>query len=280
MTDLYTALAVTLCASWAAFVGARTIGRQLSPATAGVAAAATCAGVVTFALCLRDHLVFSHLLPVPGVVIYGNALPPLVALLAGLAWSRVRGRAWRKSLLVAPMALLCLFQSYGFLLAKPPPLDDRWHDDVCRQTSAASCSAAAAATLLRAHGVETTEAEMAFLCLTRPAGTPMLGLYRGLKLKTAGTAFDVRAFRGGLAALRACGGPVLLSVRLDRAAGVDPRYEHAWGWTPGVAHTVVFYGFRPDGKVDIGDPAAGREQWRVQDLQVLWHGDGLRLVNR
>ena len=121
---------------------------------------------------------------------------------------------------------------------------------------------------------------MARLCMTRAAGTPMLGLYRGLKLKTAGASWDAEAFRGDLSSLRAEPGPVILSVRLDRSAGIDPRYELAWGWTPGVAHTVVLFGFRPDGKVDIGDPAAGREHWRVQDLEVLWHGDGIRLVRR
>jgi hypothetical protein len=121
---------------------------------------------------------------------------------------------------------------------------------------------------------------MAELCLTRPAGTSMHGLYRGLKMKTAGTGRAVEAVRGDLDTLRAQRGPVILSVKLQPRSDVDPRYEQLWGWTPGVAHTVVFYGFRPDGKAEIGDPAVGREHWRVQDLQVLWQGDGLRLVRR
>jgi hypothetical protein len=78
--------------------------------------------------------------------------------------------------------------------------------------------------------------------------------------------------------VRAEAGPVFVSVGVDRRRVVDPRYEQSWGWAPGVAHTVVFFGFRADGKAEIGDPAGGREHWRVQDLEVLWHGDGLRLV--
>ena len=108
----------------------------------------------------------------------------------------------------------------------------------------------------------------------------MHGLYRGLRLKTDGTPWKVEVFRGDVAALRAWPGPAILSVRLDRGGGVDPRYERLWGWTPGLNHTVVFYRFRGDGKADVGDPSVGREHWRAEDVRVLWHGDGMRLVSR
>ena len=54
---------------------------------------------------------------------------------------------------------------------------------MCLQTSQVTCPAAAWATLLRYHGIEVTEAEMAGLCLTGPDGALMLGLYRGLRVK-------------------------------------------------------------------------------------------------
>ena len=48
-----------------------------------------------------------------------------------------------------------------------------------------------------------------------------------------------------------------------------------------MSHTVVFFGFAEDGqKIEIGDPAVGREHWSARDLHVLWHGEGLRLVKR
>lgn len=121
---------------------------------------------------------------------------------------------------------------------------------------------------------------MAELCLTRPGGTSMHGLYRGLRIKTAGSGRRVEAFRGNIDILRTQPGPVILSVKLRPGPRVDPRYEQLWGWTPGVAHTVVFYGFRADGKAEIGDPAVGLEHCRLLDLDVLWQGDGLRLVPR
>jgi hypothetical protein len=45
---------------------------------------------------------------------------------------------------------------------------------------------------------------------------------------------------------------------------------------------VVFFRFDDDagGKVEMGDPAIGRENWSARDIGVLWHGEGLRLVRR
>jgi hypothetical protein len=278
MADLYTAMALMLAAAAVAIFVGRRVSRATAPRVAGILALLTCAFIVCFALMFRDHLLLTRLVPSSAAIVYTNPLPPAVALLCGIGWHRMPGSAWRKGVLLLPLALLCLYQSYGVLPGNPPPLDERWTDGVCRQTSSASCSAAAAATLLRAYDIDTTEAEMAELCLTRQGGTPMLGLYRGLKLKTAGTGQRVQTFRGDLATLHAETRPVILSVRLDRRPGVDPRYEQQWGWAPGVAHSVVFFGFRADGKAEIGDPAVGREHWRVQDLEVLWHGEGLRLV--
>jgi hypothetical protein len=105
-----------------------------------------------------------------------------------------------------------------------------------------------------------------------------MGLYRGLRLKTRGSSWAVEPFRGDINSLRREPRPVILSVRLDPGPGVDERYQRLWGWAPGVNHTVVLFGFRDDGKTDVGDPAVGREHWRVDDLRVLWHGDGFRLV--
>jgi len=279
MVDLYTGMALMLAAAAVAFFVGQRLSRATRPRTATVLALLPCAFIVCFALLVRDHLLLTRLIPSSAAIIYGNPLPPAVALLCGIGCHRMPRRAWRKGVLLLPLALLCLYQSYGLLLmGRPPPLDDRWKDGVCRQTSLASCSAAAAATLLRAYGIGATETEMAEVCLTRQGGTPMLGLYRGLKLKAAGSGMGVQAFRSDIASLRAEAGPVILSVRLDRRPDVDPRYERLWGWAPGVAHTVVFFGFDADGKAEIGDPAVDREHWRMEDLEVLWHGDGMRVT--
>jgi hypothetical protein len=280
VADLWIGVAIIATASVTTFGIGLSLARRLAPRLGAVVAATTCAFIVAFVFVLSDHLFLAKLLPFSNVIVLGDWLPPSVAFLAGFAWWRMPGAAWRKAVLVVPLVGLCLFRSAGRLLGEPPPLDERWKDGVCRQTSQASCSAAAAATLLRAHGIDATEAEMARLCLTRAAGTPMHGLYRGLVLKTRETPWRVEVFHETIDALRTERGPVILSVRLDRGGGVDPRYEQLWGWAPGVKHTVCFFAFRDDGTTDVGDPAVGREHWRVEDLRVLWHGDGIRLVRR
>lgn len=187
---------------------------------------------------------------------------------------------WRRCLLTVPLAAIGIWRLYGPLAGTPPgDIQDRWGDGVCLQSSYGSCGAAAAATLLQLAGINATEAEMAELCLTRPHGTTLHGLYRGVKLKTAGTAWRVEIVGGPVAALRESSMPVLLNVGLPlNTAGLDPRYKEDWGWTPGSSHSVVLLGFRSDGRVEIADPAVGREHWFETGLETLWRGQGLRLV--
>jgi hypothetical protein len=228
----------------------------------------------------------ARLVPFSGAVILADLALPACAFLAGIAWKRLPGHPTRRAVLIVPLLGLCAFRTFRPLVGSPPAnLDDRWKNGVCLQTSAASCSAAAAATLLRHHGIDATEEEMAALCLTRNGGTPSLGLYRGLMLKTHGTHWRVEPVTGATAALlaaNASGEPLLLSVGLPRdTRGLDPRYERMWGWAPGVRHTVVAFALTSGGtKVEIGDPAVGRERWSTDDLHVLWSGDGFRLVRR
>ena len=119
------------------------------------------------------------------------------------------------------------------------------------------------------------------LCLTRRSGTLWWGLYRGLKLKTDGTPWDVRFIRCSLdEVLNRAHGPLILSVRLDDGPGVDPRYKNDWGWIPGVQHSVVYFQRKNENSVEMGDPANGRELWGVGSLKTLWHGDALEMVPR
>ena len=283
MADLHTAIAIVVVSSVGTLLLGLRVGRRISNRSATFACGLTVAFLIAHVSLISDRLWVTRILPVSNVVILGDLLPPAVCFLAGLAWRVIPGHPLRRGVLIAILTGLCVHRSFRTAFAVPPgPLAERWRHDVCLQTSPATCSAAAAATLLCAHGIDATEAEMARLCLSTERGTSNHGLYRGLKLKTAGTAWDVEAFHTDAAGLRAAPGLAILSVRLDPTPGVDPRYEKLWGWTPGVAHSVVFFGFVPDahGKVEIGDPAAGREHWSARDVDVLWHGEGLRLARR
>jgi hypothetical protein len=281
--DLYVAVVLVVFAGLVALVITLLLGRGISRRAGALVSAGVVGLIVAHVLLVSDRLWVARVLPFSSVPVLGNiVLLALVGTLAGLAWRAIPGHPVRRGLLVIALFAACVYRTLLPAFPTPPTtLADRWRAAVCLQTSSASCSPAAVATLLRAHGIDATEAEMARLCLSSERGTAILGRYRGLKLKTAGTPWDVEVFRTDEAGLRQMTGPTLLSVRLDPAPGVDPRYEQLWGWTPGVAHTVVCFGFTADGqKVEMGDPAVGREHWSTDDLGVLWKGEGLRLVRR
>ena len=145
------------------------------------------------------------------------------------------------------------------------------------QTSWATCSPAAAATLFRGEGITVSEAEMIPLCLTDYAGTPTLGLYRGVKLIANRNDRRVVLLDGGLTRLiNDDDWPVLLSVRLPFGVE-DRRFVEQWGWIPGMGHSVVVLGRTNDGDFIVGDPAVGLEVWSKADLDLLWGGVGMRV---
>lgn len=237
--------------------------------------------IVLHAAVLSDNPRLAWLLPFSNLVVTGNWAPLGVGFLAGVAWRCGQIPLWRRAIAVVALVGVCVWHSYAWLFDRAPQCGDVWRGDVCMQTSRASCSAAAAATLLRAHGIEASEAEMARLCLTKTWGTTRLGLYRGLRLKTAGTPYRVEVISWTLDELRnKPPGPLILHVGLRRGRTSDLRYERDWGWDAGQEHAVLLYRFLPDGLVEMGEPSIGRERWSVEGLRVLWHGMGMRLVKQ
>lgn len=295
MSDLALGILVLAGLSAIGFVAGSRLGRTLPERLAMLAGLAAAGALVAYLALLSDDVVLAELLPVSSLIVVGNAVPPLASLLAGLAWSMIPreaggpGRPVPIAVNLRRLAVVVALEAAGWLaVARPlwgdaPRCRDRWEGDVCVQTTDSTCAAACAATLLRAHGIEANEQEMADLCLTRRRGTLWQGLYRGLKLKTAGTPWDVAIVRGRFAALRSLGDrPAILAAGLPRAKWVAPIYTERYGWTPGDWHSVLFFGFRGGGRVAMADPTPGigREEWSEDDLRVLWAGRGMRLVPR
>ena len=281
MTDIWLGVALVWLLAAGLFLLASHVGRRVSRRTATLLVLPGLAVIGLHSFVLLDEPRLAWLLPVSNLVVVGNWTPLAVGWEAGLAWRHIPKPVWRKLLFVVPLVAVAAWHGYGWLLGAPPKCGDFETDGVVIQTSPATCSAASAATLLRAHGIEATEREMVRLCLTRSWGTTRLGLYRGLKRKTAGTPYDVEVFQWTLDELRARPpGPVILHVVLGRGATDDVRYVRDWGWEPGRAHAVVLFRFLPGDLVEMGDPSIGREQWGVESLRVLWHGGGMRLVRR
>lgn len=279
MTDIYVGIALSVTVSAAICALALWVGRRISRTT-GTLLVVLITGFLFFhATVLVDDLRVTRLLPFSNAIILGNLTPEAVAFFVGLGWRLVPGGKLRKGLILMPMVGVCLYKAYSPAFVETPVLGDRWDHGVCRQTSKESCSAAAAATLLAAHGIHVSEQEMASLCLTSHQGTTMLGLYRGLKIKTQNTPYDVEVFHGDVGLLRGFSGALAASVGLKKGQVADPRYHSEWGWPPGVKHTVILLDFA-NGEAEVADPAVGREHWSTRDLQTLWYGEGLRLVNR
>lgn len=123
---------------------------------------------------------------------------------------------------------------------------------------------------------------MADLCLTR-TGTTWQGLYRGLKLKTEATDWDVSVVRGDVGDLvAASSSPMILSVGLEWGREVDGAYEREFGWAPGLRHSVLMLSADGADRVEIADPNPdiGREIWTVDELSLLYRGPALQLVQR
>ncbi|QEG00643.1 hypothetical protein Mal15_47140 [Stieleria maiorica] len=280
-TDLLIAIAamtiVSAACGWAAARRAYSDRGQWNIAFLAVAVLST----VFFLFYGSGQLFWARLVPSSAAIIYTNLSAIFAALAAGWAWRVPDTPAWRRGLLVAALgvgSMMAITWSLLSIAVRPPPAGgDEWDNGVALQTSWATCSPAAAATLFRAEGIEVSEAELIPLCLTDASGTPTLGLYRGIKKIADRNARDVVLVDGASDDLIADDDwPVLLAVELPYGVD-DRRYVDQWGWIPGMGHSVVALGTTPDGGLVIGDPSVGLEWWTEADLRVLWHGVGIRV---
>ena len=282
MQDLYLGLAIMALLSACAFAlgyglagGHKWVGNGLAIVTVLL--------TVFYIRFVWNDIRLARLLPFSNLVVVGNWLPLASTFLAGVVWRRIKH--WRRAVGVLALWIAGGYAAATPLLARPPVCEDNWtpRRETCLQTTPATCTPACAATLLSLHGIEVTEGEMAWLCLTTPKGTNWTGLYRGLKLKTHGTGYDVRVLSGSarklLTTLRT---PAILSVGLPMDARSDSYYRTKWAWNPGEEHSVILLGISKEGLLQIIDPDDRIifENWHPRDLAVLWRGQGMTLVER
>ncbi|MEM6853290.1 MAG: hypothetical protein AAF593_02675 [Planctomycetota bacterium] len=229
----------------------------------------------------RDAALWAKLMPVSGVVILSNPTPWLAAGMGGMCLAQGGLPWWRRGLLAAVLVGAGYFVPIQLLWAEPPPTVPTWIDGVAIQTTSATCSPAAATTLLTQHGIETSERQMAELCLTNAEGTPLLGLYRGVAqiarphgLRPSMEFLTLEELQDRPELL-----PAVVSVELTLAAHIlEPRYRDEWGWILGTRHSVTFLAFDGPDHVWVADPGVGKERWRLSHTRDLWVGDVLSLV--
>lgn len=249
----------------------------------------TLAVMVVVVMVAYGYLMFGQLwivkwIPAPAVVVLSNWIPLFLSALAGLTWLRLKQNSFRRTVAVCVLLVAACYSVKYQFPAAPPQCQDEWAQPlvtmewpVCLQTTPWTCSAASSATILNTLGVKTTEQEMAELCLTQ-SGTSWLGLYHGLSVKLP-EGSSVEFFQTDIDGLpeMVSSGPVLLCCRLDPSvAKIVPQYVSNDGWTPGLAHSVVYFG-KQAGLHIVGDPSRGYEFWTAKDLNILWTGSGLRV---
>ncbi|WP_425618839.1 peptidase C39 [Anatilimnocola sp. NA78] len=281
MTDIWIAIAVmSLLSMGAAIVAARYLSPQTGQSVM-LGLALSVAAAIFFLLYGAGQLFWARLVPSSAAIIYTNLAAILAAMAAGWGSRLPNTPLWRRSIMALALAgaslAAILWPLLSIALRPPPAGKDQWQGPVAMQTSWATCSPAAAATLLRAEGIPVSESDMIPLCLTDYDGTPTLGLYRGIKLMASRHQRQIEIVDSRLEKLLADDDwPVLMAVRLPRGVD-DPRFEQEWGWIPGMGHSVVALGRRPSGELVVADPAIGLELWSESKLQTLWQGNGLRV---
>src|SRR5688572_20039025 len=147
MMDIYLALAVMLLFCVAAFASGLAIARRVPKRVAVALVVVDVVALLLFLKFLWDAPILTRLIPFRSVIVLGNFQPPISALLAGLAWGVIEGTSRRRLIFIAPLVIVSLWRGYGRVFDATPATRQRWDGDVCRQTSDATCSAAAAAML-------------------------------------------------------------------------------------------------------------------------------------
>jgi hypothetical protein len=282
MGDLLLGLAIMAALALLAFWLTAAVAQRLSWGQRNALGLLIVATLVLYARLLWQNTALASWLPYSNLVIVGNWFPIFLGSLAGVV-SQMRGLPWfRRGAAIAVLAGFGAFAALLPLTGDAPRCGNHFTAlGDCQQTTPYTCSAAAAATLLHLHGIAATEQEMAELCLTRH-GTSWLGLYRGLKLKTQGTDWDVEVVRCSAEGVYDhAEWPMIMEVGLEADAPIDAAFRHEFGWTPGVRHSVVLLPSH-ERRLQIIDPSPsiGREDWDDESLRVLWRGHGLRLIKR
>ncbi len=279
MNDLTVAIMILGCAILACLLGGFWIGchgSRSSKVSVQLVALALMAGYIT---CLWNQPVLTQLMPTSSLIILANWLPLWGSFFVGIYVASQVG-TYRRAILSVVTLLLCVYSSVAPTLGQPPSCAaDITRSELQTQTTPHTCSAACAVSVLRLHGIEASESELAELCLTRE-GTHWLGVYRGLMLKTADSAWTVAVEPFSVASLIRFGStPCVLSVNVDTKC-FEARTDH--GFKKNVGHSVVCLGQSGPRRVAVFDPSPdfGVEDWDHDIFQAVTSGVVLRLVPR
>ena len=133
---------------------------------------------------------------------------------------------------------------------------------VCRQTTDSTCVAASLTTMLLAHGVATTEAEMASLARTDSGGASDARAVWSLQRKLAGTSFHPEYDTMDAVSLASVPKPCVVCLR----------------WGPLTSHMVAVMSV-DEATVTLGDPLSGTRVMGRKEFEQDWRGRAIWLVH-
>ena len=274
MFDIYVGIIIVALLIAGLFFSGFYIAKTFRKKISNIVAAITIIFLFVYFCVLDKSRYLYTLIPFSNLIIIGRWGPLIISFFCGLAWEKIPGKSLKKTCYLLPLIIASLYNAYNYFFLPLPKCYNNWQNGICIQTSASTCSAACSATLLKLHGIKTTEKEMAELCLSRKTGTDFYGLLRGLKLKTKGSKWDVEIFQWDFANLKKINTPAIIRISTQNVKSRDLPYER------GIRHTLVLLSFLKNGKVELGDPSTGRTMWSADTLKLVWYGQGIRLVKK
>jgi hypothetical protein len=281
MQDLALATAVLAALSAIAFlVGLRVSSRWTKGRLIALCILAL-AALLVFVCRYHGTWQVARVLPISGAIVLGNWIPVGGAFFAGVMLAQKTSPPWRRCSL-ASLILLASGYSVACCFLGHLPVRHRLATQatVAEQSRRSSCGACCAAMMLQHHGIAATEEELVGLCLTSYRGCPALGLYRGLKLKTAGSPWDVEVVTCTAEELLQARGPLLSRVLLPATSVIDHGGECRTSRRH-IEHAVLMVGAQDADHIQIVDPAVGRDcrtTWDINRLRECWTGEALRVV--
>ncbi len=243
---------------------ARPRSRGAFVAALGVGAAASLPALLFAAYYLHlfdDAVWFYEVRALPGTELAAGP----AGFLAGVLHARVRRHDRLRRVAgttLLPVGLLFLLATpYLKMIFRPlaaASLRDRWSEGVCIQSTGHTCGPAAAATLLRRFGIETTERDLAEAAYTSSSGTEVWYLARALRRR----GLDVRFIQTS-SQPETLPAPALAGTRLGGPAGIG--------------HFIAVLDAIEDRCV-VGDPLVGRKETTLDALRQRYHVTGFFLV--
>ncbi|TFH12958.1 MAG: hypothetical protein E4H02_12690 [Lentisphaerales bacterium] len=272
---LWTGIAAIVGLSALLFIMGYWISRRVGHRIRNVLLVVTFVLGVTYVWLARDSGWQLRLMPGVNGMMYGKWLMPIICFAAGLLTSFSKIRRSHRAVLIS---LLVCVSSLDFISAAAlsrPVTSDRYDDWVTLQSSEATCSPAACATLLQLSGILVSEQDMVRACLTTSRGTSWQGMYRGLSLLVAN---DCHVGAKKYSSVDEMPLPAIINAELRSTKDEYKRYHEEWGWEPGEPHTVVVFRTEDDDGLLLADAAVGLELWDRRALDVLWNGEALVIL--